>query len=131
MLWECWSNLSYNQQTSVFIAIPFFLFFVDLLLKNGFHLSIDTAGGDLCLAAVSLDISQLFIAISGSAKSIELSLLLLILTIVHLFLWIFSLRLVSFDEYLYLVRLRIGTSYFLGLLAFYTSLGTILKFMIQ
>lgn len=131
MLWECWSNLSYNQQTGVFIAIPFFLFFVDLLLKNGFNLSIDTAGGDLCLAAVSLDISQLFIAISGSAKSIELSLLLLILTIVHFFLWIFSLRLVSFDEYLYLVRLRIGTSYFLGLLAFYTSLGTILQFMIQ
>lgn len=131
MLWEWWSNLSHNQQTGVFIAIPFFLFFMNLLLKNGFHLPIDTAGGDLCLAAVSLDISQMFIVISDSTKSKELSLLLLALAVVHLFLWVSSLRLVSFGEYLYLSRLRIGTSYFLGLLAFYTSLGTILQFMIQ
>lgn len=131
MFWEWWSNLSYNQQACTFMTIPFFLFFMDLLVKNGFHLPIDTAGGDLCLAAVSLDISQIFILISGSTKSIELSLLLLILAVVHSFFWILSLRLVSFGENLYLTRLRIGTSYFLGLLAFYTSLGTILQFMIR
>lgn len=132
MLWGWWSNLSYNQQTAVFTVVPFFLFFADLLMKNGFRLSIDTAGGDLCLAAVSLDISQAFIAVSGTIQNIQLSPLLLILVLVHVFLWVSCLRLVSFTgRSSFPDSLRIGISYFLGLLAFYTALGTILQFMLQ
>jgi len=131
MLWEWWSNLSYSERSAIFIAIPFFLFFMDILIKNGFNLSTETAGGDLCLAAVGLDISHTFIALSGLTLNFKLPSLLLILALIHLFLWASSLRLVAFKEKPSFVKLRIGTSYFLGVLAFYTSLGTIVQFVMQ
>jgi len=131
MLWEWWSTLSETEQTAIFIAIPFFLFFMDLLVKNGFNISTETAGGDLCLAAVGLDISQTFIAMEGISRDMKLSSLLLLLALAHLFLWASSLRLVAFKKRSSLINLRIGISYALGLLAFYTSLGTIVQFVVQ
>lgn len=130
MLWEWWSTLSESQQAGILQAVPILLFLTNLTVKNGFNLSIDTAGADLCLVAVGLDISQTFIAMSGATPATELSTLLLTLALVHVFLWMASLRLVSFREDLFLRAVRLGTSYFLGLLAIYTSLGTILQSLI-
>ncbi len=128
---DWWLNLTYLQQVWIFMGIPFILLFTDLIIKNGFELSIETAGGDLCLAAVGIDISQTFISISNFSESIKLLPMLLILAFIHLFLWALSLRLVSFRKSFSFPRIRIGTSYFFGLFAFCTSFGTIFQFLNQ
>lgn len=127
------------METCILFVTPFLLFFINLLIKNGFRMPTETAGGDLCLVAVGVDISQMCTTMSDDTQSIELLPLLLLFFLAHLFLWASSLRLVSFGgekgrkdggTSLDKVRsVRIGTSYVLGLLAFCTSLGTVFQFM--
>lgn len=133
--WKWWYELSLNQQLGIYAFIPFLLFFTDLMIKSGFGLSIDTAGGDICLCSVGLDVSQTFITILNPIKETNILLLLIILTLIHFSLWVLCLRLVAFDKYSINPSIsrtvRIGSSYFLGLVALYISLGTILNIVVK
>ena len=132
MFWEFWSSLTHTQQMIVFMTVPFILFVVDILIKEGFNISIESAGCDLCLAAIGLDVSQTFIAFSESHSDSQLSSLFLVLIVVHLLSWIIALRLISFSKnHLPFQNLRICASYFVGLFSFYTSFGTILQFILR
>ena len=85
----------------------------------------------MCVLAVGLDVSQSFTTLSRGTQANDLPALLLVLALAHVCVWIATLRLVSFGTDFSLRRIRIGASYFLGLAAVYTSLATIVQFLIQ
>jgi hypothetical protein len=95
--WELWLQLTPIHQKLIVILIPSILFMMNVLLKLGFRLPIISAGGDLCLIAVSMTIVQTFSAMfAQTPQSIKFTQSLLLQTVCYLCLWILSLLLVSF-----------------------------------
>ena len=130
MLWNWWSSLSNSQQMAIVQVVPMLVFVLDLVLKGRFGLDLSTAGADLCLAAISLDVSQTFSAMSSPQLPANAGTLFGGLMLAHLVVWVSSLSIVPAGLHSAGQKAWVALSYCLGLLALYTSLGTVVQRML-
>ncbi len=136
MILDIIAHISLNPQIWLPIIGPFTFFYCDFRLKKSFNISLDTLGGDLCVSALGIDISQLLsIMISDFSNQQSSLTIFLPFLLVHVISWVISISLVanvcksnnnSFYQVKYVSRadkLKILLSYFLGSFSFILSIN--------
>lgn len=130
MLMEWWVNLSSNIHSIFIIFLPLLIFFMDMVIKNGFGLNIDTAGCDLCLVAIGLDITQISVFLLSNNGASSFTCLLFIVIFAHIFIWVTTLWIVSKSISVHKNYILISITYMLGILSVIVSVEIILEFVI-
>lgn len=131
----------------IILLIPTILFAIDIVGKIGFRVSIESVGADLCMFAVSFNISTIMTGTLSrmfdllvanpshqQANTIrliyELSFIVLLLSLIA---WFLSLMLVSESPRFYIIqwlrnnyRMDVFFAFFIGLFVYYLEIALVL-----
>ena len=127
-----WQSLTESQHNVVVLALPLVLFLMDFIAKTGLKVPTETAGPDLALVGIGLDVSALMLAATVSAGASaagerDYVVLLIVLLVVHLTRWLGALRCVSPSVATRWRGLPVIGSYLLGFIVVYSSLITVIQ----
>jgi hypothetical protein len=81
-----WLVLTESQHNAIILALPVLLFAIDFMFKTGLKIPTETAGPDLALVGVGLDISAIMLTTATpdvSAPEAQYLTLLVVLWLIH------------------------------------------------
>jgi hypothetical protein len=127
-----WQSLTESQHNVVVLALPLVLFLMDFIAKTGLKVPTETAGPDLALVGIGLDISALMLVATVSVGvpaggERDYVVLLIALLVVHLTMWLSALRCVSPSVAARWRGLPVIGSHLLGFIVIYSSLITVIQ----